>query len=144
MQFAGPYSGRQHLSINDHILVGRTAINRYDFGVSEEKGVRQTMEKSCTIVQHMNITPLCILNLFPTLFLGYSASTYLSGNLHKNVSDALNAVAGEIIEVIAILITMTSNCRTRKSIEVEGDGISDRNSLILRTVINAEKNVSIL
>ena len=78
---------------------------------------------------------------FLILSSGYSASsTYLTENLHKNVSDALNAVAGEIIEVIATFsITMTSNCRTRKSIEVEEDGISDRNSLIPRTVINAEK-----
>ena len=80
LQFVGPYSGRQHLSINDHILVGRTglSINRYDFGVSEEKGVRQTMEESCTIVQHTNITPLCISNLFSHSFFGIFSSFNLS------------------------------------------------------------------
>lgn len=122
IQLVGPYSGRQHLTINDHILVGRTgfSINRYDFGVSEEKGVRQTMEDSCTIVQHLNITPLCIPSLFPQSFFGIfdghggsSASSYLSQNLHKNVSDALNAVAGEIIQVIENFTnTMTTNCHT--------------------------------
>jgi hypothetical protein len=46
IQLVGPYKGKHRLSLNDHILVGSTgfSIDRYDIGVSEEIGVRQTME----------------------------------------------------------------------------------------------------
>lgn len=109
VQLVGPYSGRQPVNLNDHILVGRTcfSINRYDFGVSEEKGLRQTMEDSCTIVQHLNVTPLCIRGLFPHSFFGVfdghggaEASTYLAINLHINVADALLSVSKDLIKIM--------------------------------------------
>jgi hypothetical protein len=40
VQLVGPYKGKYRLTLNDHIRMGRTvfSINRYDVGVSEEKG----------------------------------------------------------------------------------------------------------
>ena len=60
MQLIGHYAGRYLLSINDHILVGRTgfSVNRFDYGIAEEIGHRQTMEDSCAIVQHLNVRTL--------------------------------------------------------------------------------------
>ena len=57
VQLVGPYGGRYRLHINDHILVGRTgfSVNRFDYGISEEIGFRQTMEDSCAIVQHLGL-----------------------------------------------------------------------------------------
>jgi serine/threonine protein phosphatase PrpC len=109
IQLVGPYGGRLRLNLNDHILVGRTgfSINRYDFGVSEEIGHRQTMEDSCTIVQHLNMSSLCVRDLSPHSFFGVfdghggsEASTYLSQNLHINVSDGLMRVAEDLLSVL--------------------------------------------
>jgi hypothetical protein len=109
MQLVGPNGGRVRLNLNDHILVGRTgfSINRYDFGVSEEIGHRQTMEDSCTIVQHLNMSPLCVKDLSPHSFFGVfdghggaEASYYLSQNLHINVADGLLAVADDLLQVL--------------------------------------------
>ena len=46
VQLVGPYAGRYPLHLNDHILVGRTgfSVNRFDFGISEETGMRRSME----------------------------------------------------------------------------------------------------
>jgi len=109
MQLVGPYGGRHKLNLNDHILVGRTgfSINRYDFGVSEEMGHRQTMEDACTIVQHLNMGPLCTKDLSPQSFFGVfdghggvEASYYLSQHLHINVADGLLAVADDLVQVL--------------------------------------------
>lgn len=109
IQLVGPYGGRQKLNLNDHILVGRTgfSVNRYDFGVSEEMGHRQTMEDACTIVQHLNMGPLCTRDLSPQSFFGVfdghggvEASYYLSQNLHINVADGLLAVADDLVQVL--------------------------------------------
>ena len=109
IQLVGPYGGRLRLNLNDHILVGRTgfSINRYDFGVSEEIGHRQTMEDSCTIVQHLNMSSLCVRDLSPHSFFGVfdghggsEASTYLSQNLHINVADGLMRVADDLLSVL--------------------------------------------
>jgi len=98
IQLVGPYGGRYKLSLNDHILVGRTgfSINRFDYGLSEEMGYRQSMEDACTIVQHLNIAPLCVPDLCPQSFFGVfdghggvSASHYLAQHLHINVAHAL-------------------------------------------------------
>jgi serine/threonine protein phosphatase PrpC len=106
VQLVGPYGGRHRLNLNDHILVGRTgfSINRFDFGVSEEMGHRQTMEDACTIVQHLNMGPLCVRDLSPQSFFGVfdghggvEASYYLSQNLHINVAEGLLAVADELL-----------------------------------------------
>ena len=49
----GPYAGAYPLNLNDHFLVGRTgfSVNRWDAGVSEEMGVRRTMEDKTIVVQ---------------------------------------------------------------------------------------------
>ena len=106
VQLVGPYGGRYRLHINDHILVGRTgfSINRFDYGISEEIGHRQTMEDSCAIVQHMSISGLSTTtsgkSLFPQSFFGVydghggaEASAYLSSTLHINVSESLEEIA---------------------------------------------------
>lgn len=109
VQLVGPYGGRLRLNLNDHILVGRTgfSVNRYDFGVSEEIGHRQTMEDSCTIVQHLNMSALCVRDLSPHSFFGVfdghggaEASSYLSQNLHINVADGLLGVADDLLSVL--------------------------------------------
>lgn len=109
VQLVGPYGGRLRLNLNDHILVGRTgfSVNRYDFGVSEEIGHRQTMEDSCTIVQHLNMSALCVRDLSPHSFFGVfdghggaEASSYLSQNLHINVADGLLKVADDLLSVL--------------------------------------------
>lgn len=98
MQLTGPYGGRYKLSINDHILVGRTgfSINRFDYGISEEIGHRQTMEDAAIIVQHLNVTPLGLPDLFPQSFFGVfdghggnQASSYLSQTLHVTIAENL-------------------------------------------------------
>ena len=69
MQLLGYYKGEYQLNINDHILVGRTgfSINRFDYGISEEIGHRQTMEDSCAIIQHLNVRSISqrLPELFP-------------------------------------------------------------------------------
>lgn len=109
VQLVGPYGGRYKLNLNDHILVGRTgfSINRYDYGLSEEMGYRQSMEDACAIVQHLNIGPLCVQDLSPQSFFGVfdghggvQASHYLAQNLHVNVAHGLLDMSSEIFQVI--------------------------------------------
>ena len=109
VQLVGPYGGRYKLSLNDHILVGRTgfSINRYDYGLSEEMGYRQTMEDACSIVQHLNIGPLCISDLSPQSFFGVfdghggtSASHYLAQHLHVNVAHGILEAANDIFQIL--------------------------------------------
>ena len=106
MQLVGPYGGRYKLSLNDHILVGRTgfSINRFDYGLSEEMGHRLTMEDACAIAQHLCIAPLGPQQCFcPQSFFGVydghggtEASAYLSQHLHINVTDAITEIAQEL------------------------------------------------
>lgn len=109
MQLIGPYGGRHRLNLNDHILVGRTgfSINRFDYGLSEEMGHRQTMEDACTIVQHLNIAPLAVPHLSPQSFFGvfdghggHQASLYLSQTLHLNVSDGLDKISTQLLKLV--------------------------------------------
>jgi hypothetical protein len=109
VQLVGPYGGRYKLNLNDHILVGRTgfSINRYDYGLSEEMGYRQSMEDACAIVQHLNIGPLCVQDLSPQSFFGVfdghggvQASHYLAQNLHVNVAHGLLDMSTEIYQVL--------------------------------------------
>lgn len=109
IQLVGPYGGRYKLSLNDHILVGRTgfSINRFDYGLFEEMGYRQSMEDACTIVQHLNIAPLCVPDLCPQSFFGVfdghggvSASHYLAQNLHMNVAHGLLNASNDIFHVL--------------------------------------------
>ncbi len=109
VQLVGPYGGKYKLSLNDHILVGRTgfSINRFDYGLSEEMGYRQSMEDACSIVQHLNIAPLCISDLSPQSFFGVFdghggtyASHYLAQHLHVNVAHGILAVANDIFQIL--------------------------------------------
>mmetsp|Transcript_7580 Transcript_7580/g.12768 ORF Transcript_7580/g.12768 Transcript_7580/m.12768 type:complete len:598 (-) Transcript_7580:176-1969(-) len=109
VQLVGPYGGRYKLNLNDHILVGRTgfSINRYDYGLSEEMGYRQSMEDACTIVQHLNIGPLCTPDLTPQSFFGVfdghggtMASQYLAQHLHVNVAHGLLDEAANIFQTL--------------------------------------------
>ena len=111
MQLVGPYGGRYKLSLNDHILVGRTgfSINRYDYGLSEEMGHRLTMEDACAIVQHLSIAPLSSVPaaqqcFSPQSFFGVydghggtEASAYLSQHLHVNVTDAVLGISQQLV-----------------------------------------------
>lgn len=106
----GPYEGPYKLSLNDHILVARTgfSVNRFDYGISEEMGMRQTMEDSCVIVQHLNVAPLNISPLTPQSFFGVfdghggaRASRYLSQKLHVNVAAALLNNSNTLLQVAA-------------------------------------------
>lgn len=110
IQLVGPYGGRYKLCINDHILVGRTgfSINRYDYGISEEMGQRQTMEDSCIILQNMDLHHVHYKHVSPQSFFGVfdghggsKASAYLSQHLHINVGEALNSHGDEIREILS-------------------------------------------
>ncbi len=109
IQLVGPYGGRYKLNLNDHILVGRTgfSINRFDYGLSEEMGYRQSMEDACTIVQHLNIAPLCVPDLSPQSFFGVfdghggiSASHYLAQTLHVNVAHSLLDASTDMFKIL--------------------------------------------
>jgi pSer/pThr/pTyr-binding forkhead associated (FHA) protein len=109
IQLVGPYGGRYKLHLNDHILVGRTgfSINRFDYGLSEEMGYRQSMEDACTIVQHLNIGPLCVPDLSPQSFFGVfdghggvHASHYLAQHLHVNVAHGLLDASNDIFHIL--------------------------------------------
>lgn len=108
VQIVGPYGGKYKLNLNDHILVGRTgfSINRFDYGLSEEIGYRQSMEDACAIVQHLNIGPLCMRDLSPQSFFGVfdghggsQASHYLAQHLHINVAHGLLSISDEIFQI---------------------------------------------
>lgn len=109
IQLVGPYGGKYKLNLNDHILVGRTgfSINRFDYGLSEEMGYRQSMEDACTIVQHLNIGPLCVPELSPQSFFGVfdghggvEASHYIAQNLHVNIAHGLLDIANDVFQIL--------------------------------------------
>ncbi|CAN0372728.1 unnamed protein product, partial [Discosporangium mesarthrocarpum] len=52
-RLVGPYASSRRLNLSDHILVGRTgfSINRFDWGVWEDRGMRRTMEDKSIVVQ---------------------------------------------------------------------------------------------
>ncbi|CAN0524486.1 unnamed protein product, partial [Scytosiphon promiscuus] len=49
----GPYASSRRLELSDHILIGRTgfSINRFDWGVWEDRGARRTMEDKSVVIQ---------------------------------------------------------------------------------------------
>lgn len=109
MQLMGYYKGKYQLNINDHILVGRTgfSVNRFDYGISEEIGHRQTMEDSCAIIQHLNVRSISqkLPELFPQSFFavydghgGSEASAYLSRTLHVKIADKMNEISPTLVE----------------------------------------------
>lgn len=131
MQLVGPYNGRYKLGLNDHILVGRTgfSLNRYDFGVSEERGFRQTMEDANVVIQHLNIGALSAHKGFcPQSFFGVfdghggdQASHYLSQKLHVNVATAISNAAQDLIQ-------STGEDSSRSSSSREGRRITASNA----------------
>lgn len=108
VQLVGPYAGRYPLSLNDHILVGRTgfSINRFDYGISEETGFRRTMEDKCIIVQDLKIPGLIEYSgLGPQTWLGVydghggpEASAFLHQRLHGLVSKHLSSAASTLCD----------------------------------------------
>jgi serine/threonine protein phosphatase PrpC len=111
MQLLGLYKGKYQLNINDHILVGRTgfSVNRFDYGISEEIGYRQSMEDSCAIIQHLNVRNVTnsMPQFFPQSFFavydghgGSEASAYLSRTLHVKVAEKLNEIAPSIAQTV--------------------------------------------
>lgn len=52
-QLVGPYASSRRLELSDHILIGRTgfSINRFDWGVWEDRGARRTMEDKWIVTQ---------------------------------------------------------------------------------------------
>ena len=105
MQLCGPYAGARALAIGDHILVARTgfAINRFDYGASEECGMRRTMEDKSVIVQDLAVPALAAAGLGPQTFAavydghgGTQASQYLAENLHQNLKAALLRCADDV------------------------------------------------
>ena len=56
----GPMHGPYPLGYDDHFIVGKTgfSVNRFDFGVREEIGLREAMEDATVIVQNLRISSL--------------------------------------------------------------------------------------
>ena len=109
VQLVGPYAGRYPLNLNDHILVGRTgfSINRYDYGLSEEIGMRRTMEDKSIIVHDLVVPELSSTTpgLAPQTWMavydghgGDEASAFLQQRLHMEVSLSLGRAAPRLIE----------------------------------------------
>mmetsp|Transcript_40564 Transcript_40564/g.126901 ORF Transcript_40564/g.126901 Transcript_40564/m.126901 type:complete len:682 (+) Transcript_40564:228-2273(+) len=107
MHLVGPYRGLWRLSLSDHILVGRTgfSVNRYDFGVSEEMGRRQSMEDAHVLIQDLDLRRLNAGMLGPVFFAGVfdghggdATSAYLSAHLHANLARALEEEASTLVK----------------------------------------------
>lgn len=73
-----------------------STVARFDFGVSEEMGVRPSMEDRTVVVQDLAVSALGPLGLGPQTFAavfdghgGTAASTFLWQKLHHNIATAL-------------------------------------------------------
>lgn len=82
-------------------MVGRTgfSVNRYDYGISEERGRRKTMEDHTLVIQDLGVRSLKRFGLAPQTFAavfdghgGEEASAYLSRHLHVNLRKALERI----------------------------------------------------
>ncbi|CAN0075951.1 unnamed protein product, partial [Hapterophycus canaliculatus] len=98
IQLVGPYASSRRLELSDHILIGRTgfSINRFDWGVWEDRGARRTMEDKSVVIQDMGVESLASLGLGPQTFLavydghgGAEASAFLWQRLHVAIAEAL-------------------------------------------------------
>mmetsp|Transcript_30156 Transcript_30156/g.35566 ORF Transcript_30156/g.35566 Transcript_30156/m.35566 type:complete len:593 (-) Transcript_30156:238-2016(-) len=106
VQLTGPYAGDYPLNLNDHILVGRTgfSVNRWDFAISEEMGMRRTMEDKCIVVHDLVVPELKEMAEFgPQSWFGVydghggdDASAFLQKRLHVEVSLSLASVANRL------------------------------------------------
>lgn len=52
-QLVGPYASSRRLELSDRILIGRTgfSVNRFDWGIWEDRGSRRTMEDKSVVIQ---------------------------------------------------------------------------------------------
>ncbi|CAM9608520.1 unnamed protein product [Chrysoparadoxa australica] len=109
MQLVGPCPSSRKLRLSDHILVGRTgfSINRFDWGVWEDRGMRRTMEDKSLVIQDLGIGTLTKIGLGALSFMavydghgGGDASAFLWQQLHLNVAAALEAVADELQQAL--------------------------------------------
>ncbi len=106
MWLVGLYDSSLRLGLSDHILLGRTgfSINRFDWGIWEDRGVRRTMEDKSVIFQHIGVEELNAVGLSPQTYMaiydghgGIEAAEYLWQHLHLNIADALGRAAPRII-----------------------------------------------
>jgi serine/threonine protein phosphatase PrpC len=112
VQLTGPYSGDYPLNLNDHILVGRTgfSVNRWDFAVSEEMGMRRTMEDKSVVVHDLVVPELKDLpELGPQSWFGVydghggeDASSFLQKRLHVEVSLSLANVSRRLSSTLKL------------------------------------------
>ncbi len=125
MRLVGPYASSLRLELSDHILIGRTgfSINRYEWGVWEDRGVRRTMEDKSVIIQDMGIKELNAVGLSPQTYMavydghgGVEAADYLWQHLHVNVADALGHAAPRIV---------TAARKVKEGRGADGDGDDD-------------------
>ncbi|CAN0381503.1 unnamed protein product, partial [Ectocarpus sp. 8 AP-2014] len=109
VQLVGPYANSRRLELSDHILIGRTgfSINRYDWGVWEDRGARRSMEDKSVVIQDMGVESLTSLGLGPQTFLavydghgGGEASTFLWQRLHVAIAEALEDSTSRIEEAL--------------------------------------------
>ncbi|CAN0439808.1 unnamed protein product [Ectocarpus sp. 12 AP-2014] len=109
VQLVGPYANSRRLELSDHILIGRTgfSINRYDWGVWEDRGARRAMEDKSVVIQDMGVESLTSLGLGPQTFLavydghgGGEASTFLWQRLHVAIAEALEDSTSRIEEAL--------------------------------------------
>ncbi|CAM9694934.1 unnamed protein product [Pylaiella littoralis] len=105
VQLVGPYASSRRLELSDHILIGRTgfSVNRYDWGVWEDRGSRRTMEDKSVVIQDMGVESLTSLGLAPQTFLavydghgGGEASMFLWQRLHVAIAEALEDASPRI------------------------------------------------
>ncbi len=106
MRLLGPYDSSLRLVLSDHILLGRTgfSVNRFDWGIWEDRGVRRTMEDKSVIIQDMGVEELNAVGLSPQTYMavydghgGIEAADYLWQHLHVNIADALGCAAPRIV-----------------------------------------------
>ncbi|KAJ8613596.1 hypothetical protein CTAYLR_006129 [Chrysophaeum taylorii] len=103
MRLEGPYAGPCKLRLTDRILVARTgfSINRFDYGIAEEMGVRDAMEDRAAVVQdllHVARSPCSYVAVFDGHG-GSNCAAFLRKQLHLHLADDLAKIHGEWNEV---------------------------------------------
>ncbi|KAJ1448127.1 phosphatase 2C-like domain-containing protein [Pelagophyceae sp. CCMP2097] len=97
VRLAGPYAAPVELNLRDHILVARTgfSVNRFDYGVAEQKGARRTMEDRTIVVQDLCVEQLPAFlrpQSYAAVYDGHGgahASAFLRQALHGEVAGML-------------------------------------------------------
>eukprot|EP00968_Pinguiococcus_pyrenoidosus_P004172 scaffold277_cov261-Pinguiococcus_pyrenoidosus.AAC.1 len=72
LYLAGPALGPRRVNLADQIIIDNTGftVERFEFGVAEEKGRRRTMEDRSVIVQDLCVPGLDLVDLSPPTFAG--------------------------------------------------------------------------